>query len=58
MVVAGVNNLGRDLINNPNQEWNLLPGEALQIVDNTVNEQVVVTWSWRERPMESSEFLA
>lgn len=37
------------------QELTLLPGDALQVVDQTVNEQFFMFWMWRERALESSE---
>lgn len=47
--------LGQDCIVTENQEFTILPGDAIQVVDQTVNEQIVITWMWRERPLESSE---
>lgn len=33
----------------------LLPGDALEVFGNTVNQRLVVSHMWRERPLEQSE---
>jgi hypothetical protein len=43
------------LINDENQEWILLPGEALEIDLIGVNQQLDVSFCWRERALEESE---
>jgi hypothetical protein len=43
------------LINDENQEWILLPGEALQVDLIGVNQQLDVSFCWRERALEESE---
>lgn len=55
MLSVGANILGRDLIVYHDTQFTLLPGDAIQIVDNTQNEQVVVNFRWRERSLEASE---
>jgi hypothetical protein len=44
-----------DFVINPNQEYPLLPGEALTVTSTTVNQQTTVHWMWRERPLEEGE---
>jgi hypothetical protein len=47
------NFIGRD-----NEEIILSPGEAIQVRQQTVNQQLSVTWWWRERFFEESEATA
>lgn len=44
-----------DFINNPNQEIPILPGQAVDVQCQTVNNALNVTFMWRERALESSE---
>jgi len=44
-----------DFIGTDIQEITLLPGDALQVEDTVVNQQVVVSFIWRERLLEESE---
>lgn len=55
MLSRGANILGAELVLHPDQEFVLLPGDAIQAVDNTQNEQLVVNFGWRERAIETSE---
>ncbi len=41
--------------NNENQEMVLTPGDAVSIIELTVNTALSVGWLWRERPIEDSE---
>ncbi len=38
-----------------NQEYPLLPGEAIQIQSNVLNQQIRASFRWRERLLEESE---
>jgi hypothetical protein len=38
-----------------NQELPLLPGSAYQITSNVANQNLIVSWRWRERVLEASE---
>ena len=57
--VKGIVNLNTntpfDFIGTDIQEITLLPGDALQVEDTVVNQQVVVSFIWRERLLEESE---
>lgn len=44
-----------DLILTENQEMIILPGQGLRVVSQTANEAEFNHWTWRERPLESSE---
>lgn len=44
-----------DLITFEEQEIPMLPGDALQVISNTVNTQMSVSFFWRERFLEESE---
>lgn len=43
------------IISTDNQEIPLLPGSALQIVQTTVNTNLLVNFAWRERVLEEGE---
>jgi hypothetical protein len=44
-----------DLLVFEEQEITMLPGDALQVISNTVNTQMSVSFFWRERALEESE---
>lgn len=44
-----------DLILEANMEWPMLPGDALTLQDNIVNQNFVASFLWRERALEESE---
>lgn len=48
-------NTNYDLIADENQELTLLPGDAIQVFANTVNERALAAFVWRERFLEESE---
>jgi hypothetical protein len=53
--VSSVTNQLVQVINEENQELPILPGDGVQIQNNTVAQQVNVSWLWRERFLEDSE---
>lgn len=48
-------NVSAEFILTDDQEWPLLPGENLQANQITVNQQIIVSATWRERFLEDSE---
>ncbi len=44
-----------EFITYENQEYPLLPGEAMQINSNVANQQIRASFRWRERLLEESE---
>lgn len=42
----------------PNQELTLLPGDSIRINTGTVNVNLIATWIWRERALETSELVS
>jgi len=56
--MVGSGNVGAtpfDFIIDTIHEWPLLPGEAIQITDASVNVQLTASFRWRERLLEESE---
>lgn len=49
------NGTALDFILTPNMEIPILPGDALTLWGNVVNQQVNGCFVWRERPLETSE---
>lgn len=50
-----VNEVASSFIVTTDQELVVLPGDAVQLVDLTVNELFFARWVWRERALEQSE---
>lgn len=55
VTVAGLLNTSVDFFLFEEQEVNLLPGDAAQIVEGIANQALTVSWVWRERFLEESE---
>lgn len=48
-------NIGYDFVISLNQEYTLLPGQALRMCAQAANTALTVVWMWRERSLELSE---
>jgi hypothetical protein len=48
-------NSGYDFIGTDVAELPLLPGDAIQVESNVVNQLITICWLWRERQLEDSE---
>lgn len=56
ILAVGFTNLpGVDMIITETQELTLMPGDAIRVVDATLNEAFDVSFFWRERALETSE---
>lgn len=53
--IAGAPNTTADFIITDIEEIPLLPGDALQVQSNNVNQALNVSWLWRERFLEEGE---
>ena len=47
-----------DLITYENQEIVLAPGDQVRVQDNTINENALISFFWRERALEEGELTA
>lgn len=56
MNIGVIANTDREVILTDDQEITLLPGDAMVLVNSVVNNQFAVSWLWRERALEESEF--
>jgi hypothetical protein len=56
MLIKSPNNLSVDFIITDSTELTLFPGDAIEVISQTVNQAIDgITWLWRERFLEDSE---